>query len=98
LPNLFLMPVGVAPPNPTELILRPSFALLMRELMLKFDYVIVDTPAASHGSDARLLAARCGAALLIGRKNHSHTSPLQSLIRNLDKSAVRIAGIMMNEH
>jgi protein-tyrosine kinase len=38
------MPVGVLPPNPTELVERPAFGLLMRELQGKFDYVIVDTP------------------------------------------------------
>ena len=39
--------LGVTPPNPLELIERPAFALLMRELAGKFDHVIVDSPAAA---------------------------------------------------
>jgi protein-tyrosine kinase len=98
LPNLFVLPVGVVPPNPTELIQRSSFPLLMKELLLKFDYVVVDTPAAEHGSDARVLAARCGAALAIGRRNHSHTVALKKLLGQMEKASVRIAGVMVNEH
>ena len=36
--NLFVMPVGIAPPNPLELIERPTFGALMRELAAKFDH------------------------------------------------------------
>ena len=40
------MPVGISPPNPQELIERPTFGILLRELASRFDHVIVDTPAA----------------------------------------------------
>ena len=60
-PSLFVLPVGITPPNPVELVERPAFGLLMRELSSKFDHVIVDTPALIYGSDATVIAARCGA-------------------------------------
>jgi protein-tyrosine kinase len=31
--NLFVLPVGITPPNPLELVERPAFGLLMRELL-----------------------------------------------------------------
>ena len=40
------------PPNPLELVQRPAFSILMRELLGKFHYVIVDMPAGEHGADA----------------------------------------------
>jgi protein-tyrosine kinase len=43
-PTLFVLPVGTVPPNPLELVERPAFGLLMRELTAKFDHVVVDTP------------------------------------------------------
>src|SRR5690606_31496730 len=36
LPSLFLLPVGITPPNPLELVERPAFGLLLRELLNKF--------------------------------------------------------------
>jgi protein-tyrosine kinase len=79
-PSLFVLPVGTTPPNPLELVERPAFGLLMRELLAKFDHVVVDTPAACYGSDAGVIAARCGAALLIARRNASRVAMLQELV------------------
>ena len=62
IPSLFVLPVGTVPPNPLELVERPAFGLLMRELTSKFDYVIVDTPALASGVDATVIASRCGSA------------------------------------
>ena len=66
MPTLFVLPVGTLPPNPLELLQRPTTGLLVQELLTKFDHVVVDTPAAVHGADARVLAARSGAAVVIG--------------------------------
>ena len=62
----FVLPAGPIPPNPLELLERPAFGLLMRELISKFDHVVVDTPAAEQGADPCVVAARCGAALVLG--------------------------------
>ena len=98
LPTLYVLPVGTLPPNPLELVQRPATGLLMQELLTKFDHVVVDTPAAMHGPDARLLAARSGAALVIGRRGRTRIRALQTLIGALTTSQVRMAGVMMNEH
>jgi protein-tyrosine kinase len=97
-PGLFLMPVGVMPPNPLELVERPAFGLLMRELTAKFDYVIVDTPAAVFGSDAYAIAAKCGAALVVARRNVSGVGALQDLVATLGDAQVKVAGVIVNEH
>ncbi len=96
-PSLFVMPVGVTPPNPLELIDRPAFSMLMRELVLKFDHVIVDTPAVVYGSDAHVVAARCGAVLIVARQNESRAQALQQLVAALSQSSARMAGVVMNE-
>ena len=95
--NLFLLPGGPLPPNPAELVERPAFGLLMRELCSKFDHVVVDTPAAAHGADAAVIAARCGSALVVARKNSSKVSGLQDLVASLQGSSVHIAGAVVNE-
>ncbi len=98
LPNLFLLPVGVTPPNPSELVQQPAMSLMLRELLTKFDYVLVDTPAASKGADARIIATHCGAALVVGRRNSTSVPALQHLVKQLGKGSVRVAGMLVNEY
>ena len=97
-PSLFVLPVGTTPPNPLELVERPAFGLLMRELVSKFDYVVVDTPAAVYGADAGVIAARCGAALLVARKGRGRIADLQDMAANLAATPAKLAGVIVNEY
>lgn len=95
--GLFVLPCGPIPPNPLELIERPAFALLMRELSTKFDHVVIDTAAASLGADACVVAARCGAALVLTRKHQNKVAELQDLVASLAGSTVQLLGAVVNE-
>jgi protein-tyrosine kinase len=98
LPNLFVLPVGPTPPNPLELLERPAFDLLMRELKTKFDRIIVDTPAASQGTDGAVIAARCGAVLLLSSQNKSRMPALNELVKTIGMSPAKIVGAIVNEY
>lgn len=95
--SLFVLPVGITPPNPLELVERPAFGLLVRELLSKFDHVVVDTPAAQYGSDSAVIAARCGAALVVARQNKSQVTRLQDLVASLAETPAQLAGVILNE-
>ena len=96
--SLFVLPVGAVPPNPVELLERPAFGMLMRELAGKFDHVIVDTSAGQYGADAAIVAARCGAALVLARQNQSRVVALQELTDSLDGVATTLIGTVMNQY
>jgi len=96
-PNLFVMPVGVSPPNPLELVEGPAFGLLLMELLNKFDHVIVDTPAAEYGADCAVIAARCGTALVVARNDRSRVDDLQDLVETMSATTVKLLGVVMNE-
>lgn len=98
LPNLYLLPVGVIPPNPLELIQGQAFDHLIESVLPKFDYVIVDTPAATHGADARVIAAKSGAALVVGRSGLTHVVPMKTLCDSLKKSCEVFAGVLLNDY
>lgn len=98
IPSLYLMPVGVVPPNPLELLHRPAFDILLKELSQKFDQIIVDTPAAEHGADSKVIACICGLALTIGRRARSSLTDMDRLIERLHKGHCELAGVVMNEH
>lgn len=96
LPSLYLLPVGVVPPNPLELVQGMAFDLLLNELTRKFDYVIVDTPAAEHGADARVIAAKCGAAVAIGRQGATEVKAMNGLVASLKKVCPIFTGVILN--
>jgi chain length determinant protein tyrosine kinase EpsG len=99
LPSLCIMPAGVVPPNPTELVQRPTLGLFLRDMISKFDYVVVDTPSASLVSDGRVIAGHCGAALAICRRNKTRHDAMQALITPLTIStSVKMAGVVVNEY
>jgi protein-tyrosine kinase len=98
LPSLFVLPVGTLPPNPLELLQRPSFSLLLQELLTKFDHVVVDTPASTHGSDSRVVAAKCGVAMVIGRRGISRMKAVNGLINEVARGSAKFAGVVINDH
>src|SRR5690554_7902286 len=53
--NLCVIPAGVIPPNPSELISSAQTQAFFQELRAHFDIVIVDTPPVGLVSDGRLL-------------------------------------------
>jgi capsular exopolysaccharide synthesis family protein len=65
--NLFLMPSGVIPPNPTELILNGRLEEMLGKLRGMFDYLIIDTAPVGLVTDARLLAPMTDACLYVMR-------------------------------
>ena len=97
MPSLFVLTVGTTPPNPVELVERAVFGLLIRELLAKFDHVVVDTPAAIHGSDFAVIAARCGAALALARLDRSKLSRLEEMVSNLSVTPAVLVGVIVNE-
>ncbi|MCE4557834.1 polysaccharide biosynthesis tyrosine autokinase [Roseateles cellulosilyticus] len=97
-PSLFVLPVGATPPNPVELVERPAFGLLIRELVAKFDHVVVDTPAAQLGSDAAVIAARSGAALVVARRNSSRLQALAGMLADVADSPAVMVGAVINDH
>src|SRR3712207_4681642 len=46
LPGLTVLPAGVLPPNPQELLSRPQFQRLIQSLRGMYEVILVDTPAA----------------------------------------------------
>jgi chain length determinant protein tyrosine kinase EpsG len=98
LPSLYVLPVGIVPPNPLELVQGPAFCALMERLLQKFDHVVVDTPAAVHGADVRVIAAACGAALAIARPGQTRMTSMEGLIDSLRNGPAMLAGVVMNQH
>jgi Mrp family chromosome partitioning ATPase len=96
LAHLSVLPAGVLPPNPQELVARPAFAHLLNQLVPHLDVIILDSPAAET-ADAQTLAARAGAALLVARKNATRMSPAKRAFDSLVQTRATIVGAVFND-
>jgi Mrp family chromosome partitioning ATPase len=84
--------------DPVQLLQGQRFSILLEQMADSFDYVFIDTPSNDVGPDARLIAARAGAALLVGRKGQSRVSVLRRLLKQLNLGPSIVAGVVLNEH
>lgn len=94
--GLFLLPAGAPPAHPLELVERPEFALVMRQLRLRFSHIVVDTPAASEGPDATVVAGSCDAGLLVVQRHRSRMAALQRLLDALRLAGTPLSGAVLN--
>lgn len=53
--NLFVLPVGSLPPNPTELIESPRFSKMIDELRQEYDCIIIDCPPIEVVADSQII-------------------------------------------
>ena len=82
---LFVLPAGVIPPNPTELILNGRLEEMLSHLKTMFDYVIIDTAPVGLVTDARLLSPFADACLYVLRQQVTpklHLKLIDELYRN----------------
>lgn len=96
--RLFVLPAGILPPNPQELLGRQVFDLVLDLFASQYDLIIMDTPATSESADAQILASRADAAVLLVRRNHTRVGELKGAMQNLTESGVHVMGSVVNEY
>ena len=94
--SLAVLPAGVVPPNPQELLSRPALGELLQQYATAFDVVILDTPAGGRCADGVMVAARARAALMVARRNASRSADVRRYAERLRESGVGLAGSVMN--
>ncbi len=67
--NFFILPSGVIPPNPAELLMSDKVDQLFTELKKEYDYIIVDTAPVSLVTDTLLIAKNADTFVYVMRAN-----------------------------
>lgn len=101
-PNLYVLPSGAVPPNPTELVVRKSLEQAIDLLKQHFDYVILDTAPIGMVTDTRLIARVADLSVYVCRAGYTHKNDFE-LINELEQEkklpnlCVLINGIDMSK-
>ncbi len=96
--RLFVLPAGILPPNPQELLGRPVFEVVLERFADQFDVIIIDTPSASESADAQIVAKRAGAALMLARRDVTRQSQLLASMQSLTETGANVIGSVINEY
>ena len=95
--DLSVLTAGALPPNPQELLGRPAFRLLLRDLAKSYDVTLLDTPDGLLYADMQNVVAETGAALLVMHKNHTRISDAVALQGQFANAKAQIVGVVLNE-
>ncbi|MBW8370379.1 MAG: chain length determinant protein tyrosine kinase EpsG [Thiobacillus sp.] len=94
-PTLSVLPAGSPPPNPAELLARPSFGALLSGLETSYDIILLDTAPSQLSSDFQPVAARVGGMLIATRRNVSRLAPLAELKEKIVFTGAQVVGAVV---
>ena len=83
--NLFILPGGAVPPNPTELLARDSLEKAIETLKTNFDYVILDTAPVGMVTDTLLIGRTADLSVYVCRADYTRKAEF-TLINELSEN------------
>lgn len=93
--QLYVLPAGHIPPNPSELLGSAGMSHLIAEFNRTFDVVIFDSPPLLPVTDAAILAKNVGGAIVIVAAGRTHKNQLAGAIHALRSVEAPISGLVV---
>ena len=97
--NLYVMPSGTIPPNPSELLGSERMETFIKDVSQKFDLVLFDTPPIGVVTDSAVLARNIdGVVFVVGYDNakRDFVCNAKSLLDNVDANIIVVTIITIH--
>ena len=91
-----MMPSGISPPNPSELLGSTAMTNLIKELKDKFDIILIDSPPITAVTDATMLSNEIDSFVLVVKAGSTIKDSLKRALKNLKTSNFKITGVVLN--
>lgn len=91
-----MIPAGVVPPNPLELLASQRFAKFLEMAKGRYDRIIVDSPPSQAVSDAILLSSFANEVIYVVKAEGTAIPLVQKSIGQLLHSGASITGVVLN--
>ena len=95
--NLYVMPSGPIPPNPSELIGSKRMAELIKKLSDQLDLVIFDAPPVLSVTDAQIVSTNVDGTILVVRANKTEKAAVKEAVRLIKQVGGHIIGTILND-
>lgn len=94
--NLYVLPMGSIPPNPTELMSSDQMESLIKNLEKDYDYIIMDTPPINVVSDSLSLVKLSDGVILVVREGKTSYTNIESAISKYNFAKANVLGFTLN--
>lgn len=95
--NLYVIPRGKVPPNPSELLNSQKTAKLISLLSEIFDYIIFDGPPVNGLSDSLIMSDFVDRTIVVTSLNSAPIELLESTKKMLTNVNAKVAGVIVNK-
>ena len=95
--NLYVIPAGNVPPNPSELLITQQMLDAIDELKKEFDLVIFDGTPTDLVTDAVILSRYTDTTIIVSAYKQTKTDSLEKLKRDIQNVGGKIAGVVINK-
>ena len=95
--NLYLLPSGVIPPNPAELLSSPRLPALIEEAGEIFDVVIIDSPPLLGFADAPILGSVADATVIVIESGSIRRPAAVRTVERLFESQSNVVGVVLTK-
>lgn len=95
--NLYLIPAGDVPPNPSELLVNSRMNQLLLDLKAQFDIIIFDAPPALLVTDATILARMVDTSMIVVAHQETKMENLNKVQKSIKNVGGNVAGVVINK-
>jgi len=95
--NLFVLPSGAIPPNPAELMSRPTLDKAMAKLREDFDFILIDSAPSSQVTDTLILNRVSDATVYVCRANYSSKGNLRFANEMMQQNRLKNMVLVVND-
>lgn len=95
--NLYFMPTGVFPKNPSELFGTEKFSQIVASCRNAFDYVIIDTPPVRAVVDPIIIANNCDAYIIVSAAGANSRTVVKQAINDMSVAKSQFLGLAINK-
>ena len=96
-PNLYIIPAGNIPPNPSELLISTKMISLLDRLKEICDLVIIDGTPCELVTDSIILSRIVDSTVIVTAHKQTKKDDLQKIVTNIQNVGGKIAGIVLNK-
>ena len=95
--GIYVMPAGIIPPNPLEMISSKRFVEALEQLKERFDRIVIDSAPVQAVSDALILASYADSVLYVVKADSTPVTQIQKGLASIVANNEPLTGVILNQ-